>query len=145
MFIVLFKNLHLSIIAIIPNMIAASAILGFMGWFHIPLDIMTITIAAICIGIGVDDSIHYIHRFKSEFHEDKNYEAAIERSHLSIGRAMYYTSVIISLGFSILVFSNFVPTVYFGLLTALSMVLALLANFTLLPYLILKIKPLQRI
>ena len=88
-----------------------------MGWLKIPLDLMTITIAAITIGIAVDDTIHYVHRFTREFGEDRDYWAAVSRSHASIGRAMYYTSVTVTLGFSILVLSNFVPTIYFGLLT----------------------------
>ena len=107
-----------------------------MGWIGIPLDIMTITIAAIAIGIGVDDSIHYVHRFRGEFLRDRNYWAAIKRCHNSIARAMYYTSVTVVLGFSILVLSNFIPTIYFGLLSGLAMMTALLANLVLLPILI---------
>ncbi len=108
---------------------------------NIPLDIMTITIAAIAIGIAVDDTIHYIHRFQEELKKDNNYIEAVKRSHNSIGKAMYYTTAIIGFGFFILVFSNFVPTIYFGLLTTLSMVFALLADFLLLPVLMVKFKP----
>ena len=136
MFIALFRAVRLSLAAIIPNMIAAALVLGLMGWFGIPLDIMTITIAAINIGIGVDDSIHYIHRFRGEFLQDRNYWAAIRRCHNSIARAMYYTSVTVVLGFSILALSNFIPTIYFGLLSGLAMVTALIANLMLLPILI---------
>jgi len=136
MFIVLFRAVRLALAAIIPNIIAAGLILGLMGWIGIPLDIMTITIAAIAIGIGVDDSIHYIHRFRGEFLQDRNYWAAIKRCHNSIARAMYYTSVTVVLGFSILVLSNFIPTIYFGLLSGLAMMTALLANLVLLPILI---------
>jgi predicted RND superfamily exporter protein len=107
-----------------------------MGWAGIPLDLMTITIAAITIGIGVDDTIHYVHRFDEEFRGDKDYWATVRRCHGSIGRAMYYTSVTIMLGFSILMLSNFVPTIYFGILTGFAMVAALLANLTLLPVLL---------
>jgi predicted RND superfamily exporter protein len=107
-----------------------------MGWIGIPLDIMTITIAAINIGIGVDDSIHYIHRFREEFALDQNYWAAIHRCHNSIARAMYFTSITVVLGFSILAFSNFIPTIYFGLLSGLAMMAALIANLMLLPVLI---------
>lgn len=141
MFMVLFKNLAMAVIAIIPNLIAAGMVLGIMGLMKIPLDLMTITIAAICIGIAVDDSIHYTHRFMLEFDKDKSYWRAVERCHGSIGRAMYYTSITVMLGFSILSLSNFVPTVYFGLLTGFSMVVALLANLTLLPLLIVKYQP----
>ncbi len=136
MFIVLFRAVRLSLAAIVPNIIAAGLILGLMGWIGIPLDIMTITIAAINIGIGVDDSIHYIHRFRGEFLQDRNYWAAIRRCHGSIARAMYYTSITIVLGFSILALSNFIPTIYFGILCGLAMIAALIANLMLLPVLI---------
>ena len=142
MFIILFKNLKLAILAIIPNLLAAGLVLGVMGILSIPLDIMTITIAAICIGIAVDDTIHYVHRLIEEYSKDQDYRAAIHRSHNSIGRAMYYTSIIIALGFSILALSNFMPTIYFGLLTGLAMLIALFANITLLPLLIARFKPL---
>jgi hypothetical protein len=107
-----------------------------MGWAGIPLDLMTITIAAITVGIGVDDSIHYLHRFLEEFPQDRDYWPTVHRCHRTIGRAMYYTSITIILGFSILALSNFVPTIYFGLLTGLAMFVALLANMTLLPVLL---------
>ena len=103
---------------------------------------MTITIAAICIGIAVDDTIHYVHRFSKEYKKDQDYWAAVKRSHASIGKAMYYTTVTITLGFSILALSNFIPTIYFGLLTGFSMIVALLADLTLLPLLIVRFKPL---
>ncbi len=136
MFLVLFRSIKTAMTAIIPNLVSASLVLGLMGWFGIPLDLMTITIAAITIGIGVDDTIHYVHRFRHEFRVDGDYWAAIGRCHSSIGRAIYYTSVTIMLGFSILVFSRFIPTIYFGVLTSLAMMVALLANITLLPLLI---------
>jgi hypothetical protein len=136
MFIALFRSVRLSLAAIIPNIISAGLILGLMGWFGIPLDIMTITIAAINIGIGVDDSIHYIHRFRSEFVQDRNFWMAIHRCHNSIARAMYYTSVTVVLGFSILSLSNFIPTIYFGILSGMAMITALVANLMLLPILI---------
>jgi len=107
-----------------------------MGWLGIPLDMMTITIAAIGIGIAVDDTIHYIHRFKNEFQQDRNYIKTMHRCHGSIGYAMYYTSITIIIGFSILAVSNFIPTVYFGLLTGLVMFIAILAALTLLPRLL---------
>ena len=116
-----------------------------MGWFNIPLDMMTITIAAISMGIAVDNTIHYIHRFKAEFIEDYDYIKSMYRAHTSIGYAMYYTSLIIIIGFSILVFSNFIPSIYFGLLTGLAMLVALIASLTLLPRLIIYIKPFKKI
>jgi len=135
-FLVLFRSIRIAVIAIIPNLLAAGIVLGVMGWSGIALDIMTITIAAITIGIGVDDTIHYVHRFETEFRADRNYWEAIKRSHATIGRAMYYTSVTVMLGFSILALSRFVPTIYFGLLTGLAMLVALVANLALLPVLI---------
>ncbi|MFT5504735.1 MAG: putative RND superfamily exporter protein [Gammaproteobacteria bacterium] len=140
MFLLLFRNLKLAMATILPNMIAATFILGLMGWIGIPLDIMTITIAAISIGIGVDDSIHYVHRFREEFAIDQDYWGAVRRCHNSIARALYYTTVTVVLGFSILALSNFIPTIYFGLLSGLAMSAALIANLMLLPILIVKFK-----
>ena len=116
-------------------------VLGFMGWLNIPLDMMTITIAAISVGIAVDDTIHYIHRFKQEFMKERNYVKAVYRCHESIGYAMYYTSLTIIIGFSVLVLSNFIPTIYFGLLTGLAMLIALFGALTLLPQLLIYFKP----
>ena len=140
MFIALFRSFRLALAAIVPNIISAGLILGLMGWIGIPLDIMTITIAAINIGIGVDDSIHYIHRFREEFEQDGNFWMSIRRCHNSIARAMYYTSVTVVLGFSILALSNFIPTIYFGVLSGLAMITALIANLMLLPVLIARFK-----
>jgi len=141
MFGILFRSLKIALIAIFPNILSIGVVLGFMGWLKIPLDMMTITIAAIGIGIAVDDTIHYIHRFKAEFSKDRNYHAAMHRCHGSIGYAMYYTSVTIIIGFSILALSNFIPTIYFGLLTGLAMLIALIAALTLLPEMLILIKP----
>ncbi len=141
MFLILFRSLKLAVIAIFPNLLSIGTVLGMMGWVGIPLDLMTITIAAISVGIAVDDTIHYIHRFREEFEKDHNYIATMHRAHATIGSAMYYTSVTIVIGFSILVFSNFVPSIYFGVLTSLAMVAALAAALTLLPQLIIWIKP----
>ena len=141
MFLILFRSLKISIIAIFPNLLSIVAVLGFMGWVNIHLDMMTITIAAISMGIAVDDTIHYIHRFKREFQKEKNYINTLHRCHGTIGHAMYYTSLTIVIGFSILALSNFIPTIYFGLLTGLAMVIALIAALTLLPQLIIFFKP----
>lgn len=141
MFAVLFRSLLVSLIAIAPNILAALFVLGGMGWAGIPLDMMTITIAAITVGIGVDDTIHYIHRFKKEFALDHDYMATMYRSHASIGRAMFYTSVVIIAGFSILGLSNFTPSIHFGLLTSVAMTAALLGALALLPRLLIIFKP----
>ena len=141
MFLILFRSIKIALIAIFPNLLSIGVVLGFMGWIKIPLDMMTITIAAISVGIAVDDTIHYIHRFKQEFKVDQNYIKAVHRSHGSIGYAMYYTSLTIIIGFSILVLSNFIPSIYFGLLTGLAMLIALISALTLLPQLIVFFKP----
>jgi len=141
MFLILFRSIKIALIAIFPNLLSIGVVLGFMGWLNIPLDMMTITIAAISVGIAVDDTIHYIHRFKQEFKVDQNYIKTVHRSHGSIGYAMYYTSITIIIGFSILVLSNFIPSIYFGLLTGLAMFIALIAALTLLPQLIVFFKP----
>ena len=140
MFILLFRSFRLAITAIIPNIASAVIVLGLIGWLSIPLDLMTITIAAITVGIAVDDTIHYIHRFTHEFASDGDYWSTIHRCHLTIGRAMYYTSVTIILGFSILALSQFIPTINFGVLTGTAMLVALLANMTLLPVLIVTLR-----
>ncbi|MGB5867414.1 MAG: MMPL family transporter [Arcobacteraceae bacterium] len=137
MFLLLFKNIKIAIIAIIANTIPVGVIFGFMGWMNIPLDIMTITIAAISIGIAVDDTIHYIHRFRLEYAQTNDVELSIQNAHKSIGRAMFYTSTIIMVGFSVLVLSSFIPTIYFGLLTVLAMFMAIAADLLLLPILLL--------
>jgi predicted RND superfamily exporter protein len=142
MFLLLFRSIKLTLIALVVNIIPIGIIFGFMGWLNIPLDIMTITIAAIAMGIGVDDTIHYIHRFKIEFSKDPRYKKDIKRTNRSIGHAMYYTSLTVIIGFSILVLSNLIPTIYFGLLTMLVMAAALISNLILLPKLLLLIKPL---
>jgi predicted RND superfamily exporter protein len=143
MFMVLFKSLVLSVIGIIPNLLAATFVLGLMGLINLPLDMMTITIAAIAIGIAVDNSIHYIYRFREEYESTKNYELSLYKAHDSIGRAIFFTSITIIFGFSILVLSNFVPTIIFGLLTGLAMLIALLAVLTLLPKLLILFKPIN--
>jgi len=144
MFLMLFRSLKTSLIALLPNIISISLVLGFMGWFKIPLDMMTITIAAISMGIAVDNTIHYIYRFKNELQKDNNYALSMYRTHMSIGFAMYYTSVTIIVGFCILVFSNFIPSIYFGILTSLAMIMALLSSLILLPQLLIIFKPFDK-
>ena len=141
MFLVLFRSVRLALIALFPNLLSAGAVISVMGWLDIPLDMMTITIAAISVGIAVDDTIHYIYRFREEIKRDGDYYQSMHRCHGSIGHAMYYTSVTIIIGFSILALSNFWPTIYFGLFTGLAMLVALVAALTLLPWLIVVVKP----
>ncbi|MDC3162341.1 MMPL family transporter [Candidatus Pelagibacter sp.] len=141
MFLILFKNLKLALIGVVPNFIAAFFILGLIGLLGIPLDMMTITIAAITIGIAVDNSIHYIYRFTEEYSKVRNYNKSLKICHSTVGRAILNTSITIIFGFSILVMSNFIPTIYFGVFTGIAMLLAMVSVLTLLPSLLLKIKP----
>lgn len=142
MFWLLFRSFSLALIALAPNILAAGLVLGIMGLLGIPLDIMTITIAAIVVGIGVDNCIHYVHRFKREFPLDRNYLATMYRCHGSIGRAMYYTTLTLVIGFSTLTLSNFNPSIYFGMLTVIAMAAAVIGALLLLPRLILLFRPL---
>jgi len=144
MFLILFRSFYLSIIGIIPNLLAAGVVLGSMGLMSIPLDIMTITVAAISVGMAVDNTIHYIHRFKAEFKETGQYNLSMVNSHRTIGRAMLYTSLTIIIGFLVFATSNFNPSVYFGFFVSLAMIMALLGALTLLPQLLLYFKPLGK-
>jgi len=141
MFVILFRNIKLSLIGVVPNFIAAFFILGIIGLLEIPLDMMTITIAAITIGIAVDNSIHYIYRFKEEYSKIKDYNKTLKMCHSTVGVAILNTSITIIFGFSILVLSKFIPTIYFGIFTGLAMLLAMISVLTLLPCLILTTKP----
>ncbi len=140
-FVVLFRSLRVALIAIFPNLLAVGCVLGTMGWLNIPLDMMTITIAAIGVGLVDDDTIHYIHRFRHEIETTGSSVLALQRSHGSIGQAIYYTTVTLVIGFSILSLSNFIPTIYFGLFTVLAIIMALLASLTLLPELLVLFRP----
>ncbi len=141
MFFILFKNIKLSLIGVVPNFIAAFFILGIIGMSKIPLDMMTITIAAITIGIAVDNSIHYIYRFKEEYKKLNDYKLTLKKCHSTVGVAILNTSITIVFGFSILVLSNFIPTIYFGVFTGIAMLLAMISVLTLLPKLLLIYKP----
>ncbi len=141
MFFILFKNIKLSLIGVVPNFIAAFFILGIIGLVKIPLDMMTITIAAITIGIAVDNSIHYIYRFKEEFKKINDYKLTLKKCHSTVGVAIFNTSITIVFGFSILMLSNFIPTIYFGIFTGIAMLLAMISVLTLLPALLLVFKP----
>ncbi len=136
MFFVLLRSLPYALIGIAANALAAVGVLAYMGFAAVPLDMMTITIAAICIGIGVDDAIHYLHRYRDERRGGLDPVQAVLACHRSIGRAIYFTSVTVIVGFSVLVLSHFVPTIYFGVLTAVAMAAALVANLLLLPSLL---------
>ncbi len=141
MFLVLFRSLTLALIGIVPNLLAAGVVLGIMGFAGIPLDMMTITMAAITIGIAVDNSIHYLYRFREELPACGDYVRTLHLCHANIGRAVFYTSCTVIFGFSILILSNFFPTIHFGVLAGLAMLVALLAALTLLPKLILVVRP----
>ena len=141
MFLVLFKSIPLMIIGIIPNLISALFVLGIMGILNLPLDMMTITVAAITVGIAVDNSIHYIYRFKEELKKYNDYSKTVLICHSTIGNAIFFTGITVIFGFSILILSNFIPTIIFGVLTGLAMFVALIAVLTLLPRLLITFKP----
>jgi len=143
MFLFLFRSISLALIGMIPNFLAAGFVMGSIGFSGVPLDIMTVTVAAISIGIGVDNTIHYLHRFKREFDLSKDYEECLKNSHTTIGRAMFYTSSTIVIGFLILLSSNFNPSVFFGIFTSLAMIMAILGSLLLLPTLLYYLKPLK--
>ena len=145
MFLILFRSIKIALIAMLTNIVSVSFVFGIMGWVGIPLDMMTITIAAIAMGIAVDDTVHYIHRYKKEFELKRDYLKAIHLTHSSIGYAILYTSMTIVIGFSLLMFSNFVPTIYFSLLTVLAMIIALFADLLLLPVLLVWFKPFDKV
>ena len=141
LFLIVFRSISIAIIAVIPNILPSLLILGLMGWARIPLDIMTITIAAIAIGIGIDNAIHYISRFKAELLMDGNYLSSMHRAHNSIGISMFYTAATVAIGFLVLILSNFIPSIYFGVFMAIAMLSAVFVNLTLLPKLLIIFKP----
>jgi len=141
MFLILFRSVKVSLIVMAPNVLPIAVVLGVMGWLGIPLDMMTITIAAIGLGIAVDNGTHYLHRFRDEIKQDHKYIPTMLRCHGSTGHAMFSTSITVIIGFCILGLSNFIPTVYFGLLTSLLMLMEIPSSLTLLPRLTVMIKP----
>ena len=141
LFLIVFRSISIAIIAVIPNIIPSLLILGVMGIVGIPLDIMTITIAAIAIGIGIDNAIHYISRFKSELLVDGDYVSSMYKAHNSIGVSMFYTAATVAIGFLVLILSHFIPSIYFGIFMAIAMLSAVIVNLTLLPKLLLIFKP----
>ena len=141
MFVALLRSVRLALAGVVPVALAAGATLSALGFLGIPLDVMTIAVASIAVGMGIDDAIHYLHRFRRERNRGLNASGAITAAHASTGRAMYFTTVVVTLGFSILVFSSFMPTIRFGILTAFAMIMALIANLVVLPALLLLIYP----
>ena len=142
MFLFLFKSFNLALLGMIPNFLSAGAVIGTIGLVGIPLDVMTVTVAAVSIGMGVDNTIHYIFRFKKEYDSTKDYLLSSKNTHITIGKALLFTSMTIIFGFLSLSMSNFNPTVYFGIFTALAMTMAILSSLVLLPALLIKLKPL---
>ena len=143
MLLLIFKSFKVMVIGLIPNIFVASSVMGLLGLLKIPLDIMTITVAAISVGMAVDNTIHYIYRYKKELKKTNSVEHALENAHTTTGRAIFYTATTIAAGFCILSLSNFFPTVLFGLFTSLAMVLAFITSLTVLPNLLVKYKVFQ--
>ncbi len=141
LFLIVFRSVSIALIAVIPNILPSLIILGLMGLVGIPLDIMTITIAAIAIGIGIDNAIHYISRFKSELLLDGDFVSSMYRAHNSIGVSMFYTAATVAIGFLVLILSHFIPSIYFGIFMAIAMLSAVIVNLTLLPKLLIIFKP----
>lgn len=137
----LFRNLRAAIIGLVPNMVAAGAVLGYMGWTGVPLDMMTIMVAALTMGIAVEDCIHYLYRYRMEFYRLGDGLTTMYHCHGNIARAGFYTTLVVCVGFSILMMSNFIPSILFGLLTTIAMGIAILAALTLMPKLLLMWKP----
>jgi len=143
-FLLLFRNYKVACIAVAVNLVPLSALFGLMGVLHIPLDIMSITIAAIALGIGIDDAIHYLHRYNFELSKNDSYIEGMQKAHANTGVAMLNTSVVISVGFLALLFSSFVPTIYFGLLISFCIMVAMVCNLVLLPALLIHFKPFKK-
>ena len=137
MLLILFRSIMITLIALAPNIITAGSVLGMLGILGIPLDMMTITVAAISVGMAVDNTIHYLFRYKTETQQDQvSLDNRIINSHASVGRAVFYTASTIAAGFSIFAFSNFTPTVLFGVFTAFALLVSFFASLTLLPFLL---------
>ena len=143
MLLLIFKSFKVMIIGLIPNIFVASSVVGILGLLKIPLDIMTITVAAISVGMAVDNTIHYIYRYKKEMKITNSIEMALQNAHTTTGRAIFYTAATIATGFSILSLSNFFPTQLFGIFTALAMLIAFISSLSLLPNLLVKFKVFQ--
>jgi len=143
MLLLIFKSLKVMIIGLIPNIFVASSVMGLLGLFRIPLDIMTITVAAISVGMAVDNTIHYIYRYKKELKNTNSIDLALNNAHSTTGRAIFYTATTIASGFCILILSNFFPTTLFGVFTAIAMIIAFIISLTLLPNLLVKFKVFQ--
>jgi predicted RND superfamily exporter protein len=143
MLLLIFKSFKIMIIGLIPNIFVASSVVGALGLLKIPLDIMTITVAAISVGMAVDNTIHYIYRYKKEIKITNSIEMALQNAHTTTGRAIFYTAATIATGFSILSLSNFFPTQLFGIFTALAMLIAFISSLSLLPNLLVKFKVFQ--
>jgi predicted RND superfamily exporter protein len=138
---ILFRSWMLSLIASAPDMVASMLILGSLGFLKIPLDMMTITIATIVMGIGTRAGIYYINRFKSEFAIHKDYKKTIRACHETVGKSIVIAALTIIFGFSILVLSNFNPTINFGILIGIAIFAALILSLTIMPLLLLITKP----
>jgi predicted RND superfamily exporter protein len=143
MLLIIFKSFKIMLIGLIPNIFVASSVVGILGLLNIPLDIMTITVAAISVGMAVDNTIHYIYRYKKEMKLSHSIEAALHNAHTTTGRAIFYTASTIATGFSILSLSNFFPTQLFGIFTALAMLIAFISSLSILPNLLVKFKVFQ--
>jgi len=138
---ILFRSFKLSFITSAPDIIASLLIIGTLGLTKIPLDMMTITIAVIVMGIGTRAGIYYINRFVTEYEKYNNYQKAIKTCHQTVGKSIVIAAITIIFGFSILILSNFNPTINFGILVGIAIFTALILSLTIMPLLVLITKP----
>lgn len=136
MLVVLLRSPSGALLALIPNVLPITVAVGVMGWAGIPLDMATVMIASVALGIGIDCAIHYLFRYEVELRKDGDVRAALLRTSGSIGTSILYTSLTAVVGFAVLAFSEFRPNAYFGVLTGVAMVAALFGMLTLLPVLV---------
>ena len=129
----IFRSVRIGLLSMVPNVLPILVMLGLMGWLGFPLDSNTVMIGPITLGIAVDDTIHYITRYRRERRANKEMAEAMEHTLLSTGRALTSTSVILALGFSITIFSSFRPQSILGGLGAFTILAALAADIILLP------------
>lgn len=133
MLLVLFRAPLLAFLVLLSQILPVFVVLGTMGWLGIHLDMVTTMIAAVAMGVGIDGAIQYTFRYRKEIEKAGSQEGAIQRTHVTIGRAIAIAGAIVFSGFSVLMLSGFIPTIYFGLFTGLALLMGLFCSLTLLP------------
>ena len=131
--ILVFRSFRIGLVAMIPNVMPIAVMLGLLGWLGMALDGFTAMMASVAIGIGVDDTIHFMHHLRAELRRGATLSEAITATLTGVGRALTFTSVVLALGFGVFMLATFLGTVHFGFLTAVAVVAALLADLLVLP------------